>query len=220
MKRLPRGSAPPVLNRFQHGRDGWADLTGDQKATIWEALEAMQLGLCAYCEGDLDVLGRHIEHLCPKGRRPQGTFDWHNLFGSCLRRDCCGHFKDNDPDAPSYDCGDLIDPAQEDPDRFFVVLSTGRISVRDGLSDRERARADMTVRALNLNLDQRSNSGRSLCAERQRALEVYLSQDPDILEGLETLSPTERAAYIQVEVAEANRSPFGSIIRHFFQMAA
>lgn len=218
MRRIHRpAEAPDCLAKFAHGRDTWDDVRSDDKAALWARLDPMQGNCCAYCEGDLDDLGRHIEHHCPKGRRPAGTFEWTNLLGCCDRADSCGHFKDS-RDAPTYACGDLVDPSHDDPDKFFVIRTSGRIDVRPGLGERERARAKLTIKVLNLNLDQ-AKGGRSLCAERRRVLETYLSQDPDLLQALEELEPEARAVYIAGEVASEANSPFGSILRHFFQAA-
>jgi uncharacterized protein (TIGR02646 family) len=196
----------------------WGDLVTEDRTAIWASLEEMQRGLCAYCEGSLQQLGRHIEHLCPRSRVPERTFDWSNLFGSCDRSDCCGHFKDRRR-APQYDCRDLIDPTQEDPDHFFVIRDSGRIELKRDLAAEAARRADLTIRVFNLNLDGQ-RGGRSLRAERARVLRFYLALDPGVLEAIVEFSPSERLAYVNAEIEAANEMPFGSILRHFFRQAA
>lgn len=219
MKRLFRGPAPQCLARFRPGTDAWDGQKVDEaKPLIWQALTAMQGELCAYCEGSLVDLGRHIEHFCQRSVYPNRTFDWDNLFGACDRRDSCGHYKDR-PRAPDYDCGDLVNPAVEDPDQFFIIRDTGRIEPRPGLSARHRVRAELTIRVFNLNLDN-DHGGRSLCAERRRQLNHYTKREPDILSFLSDLPPHERDTYLEVELQHALATPFGSIIRHFLQQAA
>lgn len=215
MKGLHRGPAPPSLAGFRHGAHTWSDVKSDHRQDIWRCLDAMQRGLCAYCEGRLESLGRHIDHHCRKSRHPRMTFLWSNLFGSCDRNDSCGHFKDRPGGAP-YTCDQLLDPCTEDPDEFLVIRDSGRIEARSGLAEAERTRAETTLRVLNLNLDQHYG-GRSLCAERRRVLEFFLAREPDILEALSDWNEDDRTAYVQSEIDIAAQTEFGSIVRHFFQ---
>jgi uncharacterized protein (TIGR02646 family) len=208
---------PPVLRRFRPGQDTWDQVTPDDKQSIWDHLHAMQGERCAYCEGDLNSLGRHIEHHHPRSRLPQATFDWHNLLGACDRLDSCGHFKDS-PGAPSCEIGDLVDPSAEDPDRFFRIRDTGRIEPRPTPGTRDHVRAVTTLRALNLNGegDERGqHTHRWRVADRRRALEPYL--EPGLLSALSEFTDEERAAYIASELAATQNDPYATIIRHFFQ---
>ena len=45
----------------------------------------------------------------------------------------------------------LINPATEDASRFFKYELNGRVTLAEGLSDKDRARADYTMAAFNLN---------------------------------------------------------------------
>lgn len=218
MKALHRPQPGPAgLDRYAHGRDQWEAVDGNDRAELWSKLGTMQSGLCAYCEGHLATLGQHIDHHWPRSRHPQGTFEWLNLLGSCDRPDSCGHHKDSAA-APTYPCGALVDPSKEDPDAYFVIRDSGRIEPRPGLSNADARKAEQTLDVLNLNLD-KPRGGRSLCAERRRALQFYLRTEPDILAILEAFLPEERAALVEREIAEACTTPFGSIIRHFFRQA-
>lgn len=210
-----RVPSPGCLGALQHGRDRWEDVEPQCKQAIWDSLDAMQARRCAYCEGDLDRLGCHVEHLWKKGRHPERTFVWTNLFGSCKRDDSCGCFKDNH--AGEHDPRDLIDPGQEDPDHFLFIDRSGRVLPRHGITEDDRRRANETIRVLNLNLDHRGLQARSLCAERRRVLETYLQPQPDLLEALESLTDDERRSFIATEVATESNRPFGSIVRHFFE---
>lgn len=211
MKRLRRANvpAPACLARFHHGRDNWNDLKAADRAQLRAQLDALQGRRCAYCEGDLDALGEHIEHLWPKGRYPKLTFAWANLFGSCDVADSCGRFKDHD--AGAFNPADLIDPSQEDPDRFFRFRSDGSITVRAGLSPADEHRAKETLRVFNLDPD-----NRRLRAMRRAAAEAYLHQDPEIAATLLEFDESERRAIIEEELTKTAGEPFHTVIRHIF----
>lgn len=121
------------------------------RTQIWEALNAMQRNVCAYCEGSLEA-GSHIEHFAKRRSSYRHlTFEWKNLFGSCSRDDCCGHYKDSSHSRYSnYSLQDLIKPDVDDPWDFLVFGSDGRVSVRDGLSPAERKKGQTTIDVLNL----------------------------------------------------------------------
>ncbi len=213
MRKLDRDTAPaPIcLSCYQHGKQNWGDLDPAHKQELRQCLEKMQGSRCAYCEGPLDDLGRHIEHFRQKHVFPTLTFDWRNLYWSCDQANSCGRHKDHD--AGAYDPNDLIDPAQEDPDHFFRFRSDGTIHIRTAdLSDKDRRRASETLRIFNLNPEH----GR-LRQMRRRALEAYQAQEPDILHALEEFTPEERNAFISAELARTASDPFSAVIRHFFE---
>lgn len=221
MRRLDRSRvAPPTcLDAFQHGRDNWqSDGVVQCKAEVRARLEEMQGRRCAYCEGDLDTLGQHIEHFRRKaaGHFPQLTFDWTNLFWSCDRKDSCGNFKEHG--AGPYNVQDLVNPCEDDPDDFFRFRETGTVEARLDQPKAYQDRANETIRVFNLNLD--PCGGRSLCAERRRVLEWYKGSEPDILATLEEWPAEDRMMFIQNEIAATSKQPFGTVIRHFFQEIA
>lgn len=219
MRRLDRSrvTPPACLGAFRHGPDTWDNpAVVPCKTEVRARLEEMQGRRCAYCEGDLDALGQHIEHFHRKHLYPERTFDWTNLFWSCDRTDSCGHFKDHG--AGPYDVADLVNPCADDPDQFLRFRSDGRVEPRPDRPSRDQHRARETIRVFNLNLDERG--GRSLCAERRRALEFYQGQEPDILTFLEEMPPEHRADIILDEIARTSCQPFSTVIRHFFQEPA
>jgi len=209
MRKLDRASidAPPCLARYQHGRDNWDDVKED-KQEIRTYLERLQSRSCAYCEGSLDELEQHIDHFRCKARFPKLTFDWSNLYWSCLHDDSCGWYKDNK--SASYDPNVLIDPCQDDPDHYFRFYADGTIPIRGGLSMAEQQRAEETLRVFNLQ-NQRLN------AMRQRAFETYQAIEPGILEALVEFEEYERQAFIEEEIARACTQPFSAVIRHSFE---
>lgn len=199
--------APSCLTKYQHGGDRWDDVTPQDKDEIRCCLEKLQEGRCAYCEGSLDELKRHIEHFRTRHHFPTLTFAWDNLFWSCDGADSCGKHKDNH--ATPYNPADLIDPSRDNPDDFFQFLSNGTIEVRPESSPAKQ-RAAETLRILNLNTNRLKNM-------RSRAVQGYLDTNHGILEVLEQFSPTERDECICDELKSVEHDPFFTTIRHFFQ---
>jgi uncharacterized protein (TIGR02646 family) len=188
------------------GHHTWKDLAPDDRKEIREALEEMQGRRCAYCEGDLDNLGQHIEHFRQRARFPGDMFQWRNLFWSCECLDSCGKHKDS---CSPYLASDLIDPSQEDPERFFLFISDGSISVRANISAQEQKRAVETLRIFNLN----PAHGR-LRRMRQMAVSGYLDSAKEISELAQFFSINEVQKFFADEVAEASKYPFSTAIKH------
>jgi uncharacterized protein (TIGR02646 family) len=165
----------------------------------------MQGRRCAYCEGSLDVLGRHVEHFRRKhaAHFPHLTFVWANLYWSCDQADSCGRFKDHG--AGVYDPDDLVDPCVEDPDRLFRFRSDGTISIRPGLPVAEMRRAEETLRVFNLNPDW----GR-LRNMRKAAVAAYVG----FVDGTLEFSLAEFQEFFREELELAATLPFSTAIRH------
>jgi uncharacterized protein (TIGR02646 family) len=214
VRRLDRRavSPPACLREYKHGRDAWGDLTKNapHREELHARLEQLQGTRCAYCEGPLDTLGKHVEHFRPRGKCPHLTFDWANLFWSCYQDDSCGRFKDHG--AGTYDPDDLLDPCSDDPDQFFRFRSNGEIELRKGLSKRDNRRAKETLRVFNLD----PQHGR-LRQMRARALKTYMGLEPDILAALEEFDPDERSVLILEELSRIHHEPFSTVIRHLFE---
>lgn len=153
MRFLKRGEAPQVLSDFDYTIHNWDDhIKPRHRALIWTSLFTMQGERCAYCECSIkkdDPDDKHIEHFRQKGNvlYKHLTFDWSNLFGSCNDGSRCGRFKDKS----GVSSEDIIKMDEEDPERFFTFLSNGGVVIKEGLSDAEVRRAEMTLQAFVLN---------------------------------------------------------------------
>lgn len=207
MRKLDRSTcpAPPCLGGYHHGTHTWGNVDPDDKAEIRTHLESMQDRRCAYCEGDIDSLGQHIEHFRRKSRYPAFTFEWDNLFWSCNQTDSCGHFKDHG--AGPYIVDDLVNPCCDDPDAFFIFRADGTISIRDGISALDRHRASETLRVFSLDADW----GR-LRAMRKIAVSGYVTDaDTAFSEGW---PPDDIREYFAEELDYSRHLPFSTAIRH------
>lgn len=98
MTKLARGEEPTKaeIGRYRH-------------ADVKSALVAETHGKCAYCESKLRHIAHgDIEHIVPKSRAPERTFDWINLTLAC---DLCNENKGTHPG--NHD--DFVDPYVVDP---------------------------------------------------------------------------------------------------------
>jgi uncharacterized protein (TIGR02646 family) len=193
------------LGRYRHGVDTWGGgcPTQPERQAIWEKLDAMQGERCAYCEAQTSANNRHIEHFRQRGRFPQGTFDWANLFGSCMRSTSCGKHKDS---CGMYDPQHLIKPDIEDPEHFLVFAPTGAVSPREGLSSDELRRATETIRILNLDA--------ALEQIRHREVSGYVQTAEQFAEFAEHFPETEWMPLLQQELQNIEHLPFVTAIRH------
>lgn len=212
MHKLERDANPPVcLTKYRHGRDQWGPQipTREERAQIWEKLDAMQAGRCAYCEARLSENNRKIEHFRQRAshRYPQGTFEWSNLFGACTRANTCDGHKDQ---YGKYDHRDLIKPDEEDPEQYLVFNASGEVRPRLALDHAALRRAQATIDILNLN-------ERSLVASRRSALfkhEKTATEYADIARN----SDPETQQYIAEELAKewqaVASAPYATAIKH------
>jgi uncharacterized protein (TIGR02646 family) len=209
MHKLKRDSAgPDCLRQYRHGRDQWtlATPSPDERAEIWEKLDAMQGRRCAYCEADISDGRRHIEHFRQRGRYPQGTFEWANLFGSCNREESCGKHKDR---CGAYAPNNLVKPDVDDPEEFFLFVSDGTIAVRDGLSDAARCRAEETLRVFNL--DAQHGPLRHM---RKQAAAGYIQTGEELMALAASYPEPEWRPFLESEVAATAHLPFATAIKH------
>lgn len=127
MRKLSKGPKPQVL---QENEEQWqnelmaAIASGDKEEIskkikryghkdIKDALIAENHGKCAYCEAYVrHVSHGDIEHISPKSKDPEKTFDWNNLTLACER---CNQKKSN--------AEGVIDPHVDDPDVHLLFVA-------------------------------------------------------------------------------------------------
>lgn len=209
MHYLHRGPAPACLANYQHGTHQWSigSPTLVERAEIHLELEAMQGRRCAYCEGDLDVHGQHIEHFRQRGRYPQGIFKWDNMFWSCVREDSCGKHKDK---CGVYSPPDLIKPDVDEPEHFFLFASNGTIAIRTAtLTAQEQHRAAETLRIFNI--DEVHGPLRYM---RQAHCAGYLHTAEE-LQTIAGIWPREEwFPFLEDEITQTKYLPFCTAIKH------
>lgn len=145
MIELVHQAEPGSLTRFRNIATNslWGDLPWAVKEDIHAALEQDQERLCVYCEVEISVENRHLEHLKPKSRYPSLTFDYRNLALSCNSRDHCGHKKGKKeiPLLPEPDCNR----------DFQVSLRDGKLLPKENLNTSQKDDVVKTIHILGLN---------------------------------------------------------------------
>lgn len=207
MKKLIRGYAPLCLAQFAYGRDNWSVISINGLTNeIWEKLDIMQRGFCAYCECQLqeDNTKRHIEHFIQKDRDPGKTFDWDNLFGSCNNPNRCGKFKDGAPVAKNIDLTKVCKPDEMEPSELILFLNSGKIRPRATLTLHKQEFANNTIAAFNLNGDSTlENSRKTAIAGEKRLADSYWEMLVDDNGELSELLETElNEALIRIKKVE------------------
>lgn len=191
--------------------DAWD--TWGRKAETRASCLIEQWALCAYSELVLDAadLGMHLDHVKPKSKFRQQTFDHGNLLLSAIddigahrltRADVFGgHARGN-----RYHPYAFIQPLMADCRRYFHYAVDGRMEPRRGLSTRDRRRAAYTIRVMNLNAPLLVNRRRRWLEEIEDEIEQLLG-DATALEYFAT-----------AELCPANHKlrPFHSAVRQRF----
>jgi uncharacterized protein (TIGR02646 family) len=235
MRKLDRSpdDTPTCLTSYDFRTQSWNDLEPACKASIVTSLYRMQgtpadpgnpgreigdfIGVrCAYCEGHIRHEA-HIEHFRRKSRShpngyPELTFAWENLFLSCGSKTHCGHYKDNGCRA-EHEAEDLIKPDEHDPDDYLYFHSTGDVLEQNngsGMTEAERRRARGTIRVFNLRSP-------ALQAARARAVQIYKLRDRGVFEALQSWSPEDRRAYVQLELEATRWDAHSTVIKHLLQ---
>lgn len=211
MHKLSRCISPTSLALYDYKVHKWDDyiLVKSNKIDVWDGLFLMQGNRCAYCECELSTFYKgHVEHFIQKGRFPQFTFDWNNLFGSCRRTDGCGFYKDNQ----TYQQGDILKVDEDDPDEYFDFLNDGSIVVKDNLSPREEHRARETLRVFNLDAEHGA-----LRQQRATAIKLYSHLINELNEYYEIYGADDNFEELLDENLSAIEGvPFQTAIRHGF----
>lgn len=104
MKTIQRNIPPACLER-QPVTQPWEAFAGTLCHTeLLLGLIHEQSGLCCYCESQISDCDGHIEHMEPRSRNQNRTYDYSNLASSCNggKGEHCGHFKDNRHRNPHY----------------------------------------------------------------------------------------------------------------------
>lgn len=208
MHKLERGKAPDCLTKFKHGPNTWDKVSNTDKLEIWAALETMQGHRCAYCESDISVGKKSIEHFRQKAshRYPQGTFEWANFFGSCARKDSCGNHKDQ---CREYHHEDLIKPDEEDPELYLLFVDDGSIVPRHDLTEKDNHRANETLRVFNL--DHQHGPLRQM---RKKAISGYLHTIEELQELSKIYPQSEWLPFLKEELLHIEPLPFATAIKH------
>ena len=210
MHKLTRPTQPACLSRYKHGRDNWNKVSTKHKDEIWLKICKMQQHRCAYCETGINKNKKdgncHIEHFRQKGRYPQGTFLWINMFGSC---DSCGKHKDSSQVV--YCHRDLIKADEEDPEIFLAFAYDGNVAPTKGLTPTNLKRAEETIRVFNLNGPLRKI--------RETTLKGYRHTAEEFVQYAIEFDKDDWRPILQKELDRIEYLPFATAIKHTLLLA-
>ncbi|MBW3533439.1 retron system putative HNH endonuclease [Shewanella sp. NKUCC06_TVS] len=145
-------------------RTRWQRIKSKTKNETRKKCCAEQFGLCGYSEVALlkanftnfTDLGAHLEHVEPKSKVPQRTFDHKNLILCAIDTNdqknitkgdiFGGHYKDD-----WHEPNDFINPFMVDCSSYFHFENDGRIKPSIHRSVFEQCKAQITIDRLNLN---------------------------------------------------------------------
>ena len=139
----------------EEAKSSWSSFTG--KDDLVSNLKHIQKGLCAYCEVKINdsLIGYHLEHIKPKSKFNDKTFDYQNIILSCFSSNnlntkdpsiSCGHHK-----VSNFDENLFISPINQNCNNYFEYDLLGKIKPKNGLDGNDRAKVKYTIDLLNLN---------------------------------------------------------------------
>lgn len=158
-----QGKQPPTTS--EEASNSWNNFGGIR--SVRNALLVEQYHLCCYSEVRADEvhLGYHIEHIENKSQNPSRTFDPTNLAASAIEANLgVAQLKQQPGDLKSnlfgghaplktqgVDMTKLVHPQLNDCANFFQYLSDGRVIPHPDLDEQATAKAEYTIKQLNLN---------------------------------------------------------------------
>lgn len=199
---LPTGAGPVALSQAHQTPPTTADEStrrwhgfARHKQTVINRLLDDQYMLCCYSElrADLYELGYHIEHIENKSQYPQRTFDWPNLAACALssedglprrglhRATNLGKVEVNFGGHASakqnqVDLAHFVSIRDPQCASYFAYLSNGEMGPNMNRSPADQARAEYTIRVLNLNSPYLVTLRRNLWDELDALLAEHLDK--------------------------------------------
>jgi uncharacterized protein (TIGR02646 family) len=209
-----RVERPKCLNNADEGRS-YKHLRGNETEQIRAALLELQGYRCAYCEcrtGDQRDQG-HIEHFYDQSGHSDLSLEWTNMYWSCLNPKTCGKHKDECRKQAGrkrkFRPDEIIKPSSEDPEMYLFFVADGSIQPRTGLDETGIYRAMETIRVFNLEDAVPAINRTDAIHFIKNTVEMLLAE-----EQLDLLR-----LYVDSQLKEAERAPFGTAIKHFFGTA-
>ena len=152
MRKIDKGAPIASFSDFvrTHQPVKWEDATGVSRVWREYILEYEQHRLSGYTEEPLCLDDAHIDHFRKQSLFNNLIFCWDNFIVD-KKNDTYGARCKDRIVTTKADNERLINPAVEDASHFFKYGLNGRIEVAEGLNEEEKARANYTIQAFNLN---------------------------------------------------------------------
>lgn len=138
---------------------------------IWREhiIEKEQDGLSGYTEAPITVDNSHIDHFRKQELFQDYIFRWENYVADSKDEDYGAKYKDNKAGIKTKEDNlRLVNPVEEDAERFFYYEANGKMIPTPELSEQEKQRAQFTIDSFNLN-------HKSLMERRMRILSIDLN---------------------------------------------
>ena len=183
MRKIDKGAPINSFSEFMRTHPSkWEDAKNVSREWREHILNKEQHFMSGYTEAPISLDKSHIDHFRRQFLFNKFIFDWNNFVVDGVDETYGAKFKDNFVKT----CRDnelLINPVTEDASRYFKYGLTGDISVANGLSSADAARASYTIKAFNLNEASLSERRRIII---NTTLNAYKDlSDEFILEALE-----------------------------------
>lgn len=196
MRHIKRGQAPHYIKRSHENpptnadeaESRWGSFSYKEHLTFLMCMD--QYGLCGYTElrPDEEGIGTHIEHVKPKRRYPEETFNYQNLIVCALSSEdksrmspdniFGGHAK-----LGRYDPNRFISCLTAGCDEYFAYLSDGRVVPKATLSPAGKDSAQYTIDVLNLNCEYLKNRRKNWIDELDQLIAEHIDS-PDALKAI------------------------------------
>lgn len=181
-RRLAKANEQPPTDSDEAAR-AWSRLK--EKDNLQQQLLDEQYQLCCYSEvrADLEDIGYHIEHVKPKNKYPEQTFDYYNLAASAIHSDKLSQLSDvfgGHAKLSEYDEMQFVSCLQADCAHYFRYLSDGRVVPSSALDTQDRNKAEYTIALLNLNSPFLINRRRKWWEELDELVQEHLDNDMDL----------------------------------------
>lgn len=162
---------PVFLKKYRKKGASWKQISQSDKEVLRSELKKLQNSCCAYCETPLKHrASAHIDHFKPKSQFPELTYEWENLFLSCIapNNSFCAMYKDDKMNP--YKNLEILKPDADNPNDYFIYRRK-KIEIRNACLNKQLA--ENTINRLNLN--------HPILQNRRNTLNKHLD---DILTGL------------------------------------
>jgi uncharacterized protein (TIGR02646 family) len=179
-------TAPRKLsNRYAQGTpnnptNSWQNFRNKNKKELKDNLLAIQNGLCAYCEIRLDdEIGNHLEHIEPKSKNPDKTFEYTNIVYSCIT-DSLTDNEDSNPESCGHAKNDKvieIKPTDKNCEDCFSYDLFGRVIPSLNLSKEKEQQVKNTITTLNLNCKRLKRQRESVIKEGFKIISELLESE-------------------------------------------
>lgn len=153
MRKINKGEPPEDFKQFIRKKHTmWKEAKGHTHIWRKHIIEKEQNGLSGYTEEPIKTDNSHIDHFRKQELFQDYVFRWENYVADSKNEDYGAKYKDNKAGIRTKQENlKLVNPVEEDAERFFYYEANGKMIPANGLSALEKERAQFTIDSFNLN---------------------------------------------------------------------